>query len=257
MTENTPPEDKTDDHKDKIADSDRLDSNANDPILLPAVVPIFPLSNVLLLPCAKLPLNIFEPRYLDMVDYALGHDRLIGMVQPREQGNEGITSTPPVYEMGCMGRITSFNETGDGRYGITLLGISRFTIIEEIEQEPGSAQNGEETFEFRDFRLAHVNYETFIEDLNDAKIDADKRRDLLKSIKAYLQANDIEADWGTIADAADYALITSLTMLCPFTASEKQALLECNDIHQRSELLGNLMMLSINHNDRSTPSIIH
>ncbi|MBT4889407.1 MAG: hypothetical protein HON65_07635 [Rhodospirillales bacterium] len=217
----------------------KADSN-----ILPDVIPIFPLSDVLLLPCAKLPLNIFEPRYLEMVDYALAHNRLIGIIQPRQSGEEKNTEEPDVYDMGCLGRIINFSEIGDGRYAITLLGLSRFTIQSEL---PVS----------ENFRLANVDYETFIEDLNDSKISVAQRDDLLKTVRVYLSANEIDADWETIEDAADYALITSLSMLCPFSAGEKQALLECDNILDRTHLLSNLMTLSLHDTDAADQGAIH
>lgn len=212
--------------------------------ILPDVIPIFPLSNALLLPCAKMPLNIFEPRYIDMVDYCMGHDRLIGMVQPRVEGEEQQESRPEIYAMGCLGRVVSFNESGDGRYGITLLGVSRFTITQE---QPSDYS----------FRLVRADYETFVEDLNETTIQPQQRIALLKTVKAYLSAHGIDAQWSTIDDAADYALITSLSMLCPFTASEKQALLECDTIDDRSILLDKLMSLSLHKSKPGKPTTLH
>ncbi len=234
----------------------------------PAIIPIFPLANVLMLPYSKLALNIFEPRYLEMIEYALAHNRAIGMVQtrivPHETDTE-ITSDavskvmgnvlddvldnvlddrPAVYKTGCLGRIISFEETGDGRFSITLMGVCRFTITEERPQS-------------HNFRLVHADYEIPTEDINDATISPPQRANLMNTVKAYLVAKEIDADWSSIERAADLDLVTSLAMLCPFNAGEKQALLECDDILERSRLLTNLMTLSLHADNTGEKPIIH
>lgn len=241
----------------------------------PAIIPIFPLANVLMLPYAKLALNIFEPRYLEMVEYALAHNRAIGMVQTRLSPNKK-TKTPPitisgttngavskvmgnalevvlddlsseqpaVYKTGCLGRIISFEETGDGRFGITLIGVSRFTITEELPQT-------------LNFRLVHADYGLNVETTSDATVSPPQRTNLINTVKEYLKAKDIQADWSSIEQAADLDLVTSLAMLCPFNAGEKQALLECNDILEISHLLVNIMTLSLHGDQTSKKPIIH
>jgi len=200
--------------------------------LLPATLPIFPLTGVLLLPGATLPLNIFEPRYLNMVEEALGNGRVIGMVQPKAAGVESPDGEPTVYETGCAGRIISFAETGDGRFAITLLGMCRFRIDSELPLRSG-------------YRVVVPDYSPFFDDLDDDQCHVPDRESLLTTVEAYFIANGIDADWSSIEGAADAALITTLSMLCPFDPSEKQALLECENTALRGQLLGNLMALSL------------
>lgn len=219
--------------------------------LLPAELPIFPLTGVLLLPGATLPLNIFEPRYLNMIEDALGSGRVIGMVQPKSTGMESPEGKvvespdgePAVYRTGCAGRIISFSETGDGRFAITLLGLCRFRIAEELKLLSG-------------YRRVSPDYSLFYEDLEDDENTVPHRESLLTTVEAYFLANGIDADWSTIEGAADSALVTTLSMLCPFGPSEKQALLECEDTTARGELLGNLMSLSL-HGDAAHHGVRH
>ena len=203
--------------------------------LLPDALPLFPLRGVLLLPGATLPLNIFEPRYLNMVEDALGNGRIIGMVQPKIADVESPGGEPTVYETGCAGRIISFEETGDGRFTITLLGVCRFRIETELPLQSG-------------YRVVGPDFNPFFDDLNDDDCNVPDRESLLTTVEAYFSAKDIEADWASIEGAADSALITTLSMLCPFDPSEKQALLECDTTIQRGQLLGDLMALSMHGN---------
>lgn len=190
---------------------------------LPDVVPIFPLSAALLLPGGRMPLNIFEPRYLEMVDEAIGGPRLIAMVQPRLDGALRSDGEPELCEVGCLGRITSFAETGDGRYLIALQGVARFRIVEELSME-------------RPFRVCRIA--SFAADLNEEggaeEID---RKALLKAFRHYLEANGLEADWDSIARAENATLVNALSMMSPYGASEKQALLEAPDLRTRAETL--------------------
>jgi len=210
---------------------------------LPLDVPIFPLSGVLMLPDAKLPLNVFEPRYLNLIDDALGAGRLVGIVQPVESGVESPAGQPPVYNIGSLGRIVSFAETGDGRFVITLLGLSRFRIINELPLARG-------------YRRAAISYAGFEGDLDEDHGRIANRPRLMETVKAYFSQAGIDADWSTIEDAEDTALVTSLAMLCPFDAGEKQALLECAGTPERSEMLIDLMVLAI-HGDTSPTSMRH
>jgi len=200
--------------------------------LLPDALPLFPLKGVLLLPGATLPLNIFEPRYLNMVEDALGNGRIIGMIQPKIANVESPGGEPAVYETGCAGRIVSFEETGDGRFTIMLLGMCRFRIESELPLQSG-------------YRVVCPDFNPFFDDLNDDECRVPDREALLTTVGAYFIANDIEADWSSIEGAADSALITTLSMLCPFDPIEKQALLECENTILRGQLLGNLMALSL------------
>lgn len=210
---------------------------------LPDTVPVFPLSGVLLLPDAKLPLNVFEPRYLNMVEDALGQDRMIGILQPRDDGVESPAGEPPIYDVGCLGRIVSFSETGDGRFVITLLGMSRFRIAEELPL-------------YRGYRRARLDYGGFEVDLDEDGGAVDDRPRLMEAVEAYFSQAGINADWSTIEDADDTALVTSLSMLCPFEAGEKQALLECPDTRARGAMLIDLMVLAM-HGDGASSTMRH
>ncbi|MGF1455870.1 MAG: LON peptidase substrate-binding domain-containing protein [Alphaproteobacteria bacterium] len=197
---------------------------------LARTIPVFPLSGALLLPRGRLPLNIFEPRYLSMVDDALAHHRLIGMVQPRQPDDRA--SRPEVYDLGCVGRLTGFNEVPDGRYMITLTGVCRFRIENELET-------------VTPYRQMAVDYDAFARDL-DASSDEPviDRDELVGNLKAYLETFDLQADWDSIAQAPLETLINSLSMICPFEAGEKQALLEAPTVKGRAEALVALLKIA-------------
>jgi Lon protease-like protein len=191
---------------------------------LPAEIPVFPLSGALLLPSGQMPLNVFEPRYVAMIDAALAGDRLIGMVQPRLD-TRTPTSRPALCEIGCVGRIVQFSESGDGRYVITLSGISRFRIVEEIDA--GTP--------YRQCRIAADPFRDLSEPRRGE--DAVDRDALLKTFRAYLDANGLEADWESVNRASNAGLVTALSMMSPWGASEKQALLESPDHAARAKTL--------------------
>ena len=198
---------------------------------LPAIIPIFPLTGILLLPRARLPLNIFEPRYLAMTSDALAGERLIGMVQPSDP-NASLAGSPPVFPTGCAGRITSFAETDDGRYLITLTGISRFRIREELPLQRG-------------YRRIVAGWDGFAHDRqadDDAGFDRDR---LVRGLKAYFQQQQIGADWEAIGKAPGERLVASIAMICPFEPSEKQALLEAHDLAARAELLTAIVEMAV------------
>ncbi|MBX9465052.1 MAG: LON peptidase substrate-binding domain-containing protein [Aquamicrobium sp.] len=190
---------------------------------LPETIPVFPLEAALLLPGGRMPLNIFEPRYLEMVDHALSHQRLVGMVQPRLDGALRDDGEPELCEVGCLGRLTSFAETGDGRYLISLQGVCRFRVLSEMAVKTP----------FRQCRI-----KSFIADLDleagAAEID---RPALLKAFRAYLKANDLDADWESVSRAENAMLVNALSMMAPYGAAEKQALLEAPDLKTRAETL--------------------
>jgi len=194
---------------------------------LPRVLPIFPLGGVLLLPGGRLPLNIFEPRYLAMFDDALASHRLIGMIQPCEEG--GGEAVPKVYETGCVGRITSFTETDDGRYLVTLCGLIRFDVAREL---PAGS-----------YRQVEPDYSRFANDLEEDCSSID-RAQLMKVLGAYFEANSIEGDWEAIEQTGDERLVTSLAMICPLGAPEKQALLESMTLTERAEALTAIMEMA-------------
>ena len=202
---------------------------------LPRVIPIFPLSGALLLPGGMLPLNIFEPRYLNMTQAALasGH-RAIGMIQPErdEPERDKIGDSPSVYGIGCAGRVVSFAETDDGRLLITLSGMCRFTVVEELPLKDG-------------YRRVVADYSRYHGDMSlDAGADIGRAR-LLELLRAYLEREGIEANWGAIEGADDARLVASLAMMCPFRASEKQAVLEAPDLTERARVIVTLLEMAL------------
>jgi Lon protease-like protein len=190
---------------------------------LPKTVPVFPLSGALLLPSGQLPLNIFEPRYLAMVDAALAGDRLIGMIQPAFDALE--SDAPALCEIGCLGRITQFSETGDGRHAIVLSGVTRFRVMEELVTDTL----------YRQVRISIADFSDLTEPRNGE--EAVDRSALLRTFRDYLQANDMEADWDSVDRASNAGLVTALAMMSPWGPPEKQALLECPDHATRARTL--------------------
>ncbi|MBT5107310.1 MAG: peptidase S16 [Rhodospirillaceae bacterium] len=193
---------------------------------LPGVLPVFPLTGVLLLPRGRLPLNIFEPRYLNMIRDGLAPPRMIGMIQPAKAQSEAEETDPKLYATGCAGRITQFEETDDGRFVLSLLGVCRFDIVEELAQ-----QNG--------YRRCTVDWSQYAQDMtNPAETAAPFNRNRLRPpLERYFQRRDINANWDAIDKLDDDRLINTIAMLCPFAAPEKQALLEAPGQIQRGELL--------------------
>jgi uncharacterized protein len=195
------------------------------PIEMPGVIPVFPLPGALLLPRGQMPLNIFEPRYLAMVDDALrdGH-RLIGMIQP-DASHGGQSDKPRLYTIGCAGRITQLAESGDGRYLIELTGVARFRIEEELKVATP-------------YRQCRVTYAPFADDFVARKGEnAVDRSALLSALTEFLNANDLNADWEGIERAPNEALVNALSMMSPYGTAEKQALLEAPDLKTRAEIL--------------------
>lgn len=188
-----------------------------------AVIPVFPLSAALLLPGGRLPLNIFEPRYLAMTDHALAGARLIGLIQPRLDGGRRTDGEPELCEVGCVGRMVAVSESGDGRYLVTLNGICRFRVREELSVPTP----------FRQCRIAPFEHD-LDEAAADEKVD---RQAVLKAFRAYLHANNLEADWDSVNQAESASLVNALSMMVPYGAAEKQALLEAPDLKSRAETL--------------------
>lgn len=194
---------------------------------LPQVIPLFPLDGALLLPRGQLPLNIFEPRYLNMIDDAMAGERIVGMIQTAG----GQRARPNLARIGCAGRITSYAETSDGRYLITLTGVARFRIEAEI---PGQTP----------YRQAKVSYAGFELDLKPPADDqAFDREGFLEALKAYLGRRALDVDWETARAAPEEALVNSLSMALPFEPSEKQALLEAKTLDDRLRALTALMRI--------------
>ena len=195
------------------------------PIEMPGVIPVFPLPGALLLPRGQMPLNIFEPRYLAMVDDSLrdGH-RLIGMIQP-DVAHGGPADKPILYTIGCVGRITQLAESGDGRYLIELTGVARFRVEEELKVATP-------------YRQCRVTYAPFADDFVARKGEnAVDRAAVLSALRDFLKANDLKADWDGIDNAPNEALVNALSMMSPYGTAEKQALLEAPDLKTRAEIL--------------------
>jgi|SRR5215207_448939 len=195
------------------------------PFDLPETIPVFPLSGALLLPRGQMPLNIFEPRYLEMVDDAMtDRHRLIGMIQP-DAAHPGPEAKPNLYKIGCVGRITQLAETGDGRYLIQLTGIARFKLTEELTVATA-------------YRQCRVDYQPYADDFIARKGEEEvDRQAVLDALKAFLEANDLKADWEGIENAPNEALVNALAMMSPYGPAEKQALLEAPDLKTRAEIL--------------------
>ena len=192
---------------------------------LAGVIPIFPLPGALLLPRGQMPLNIFEPRYIAMVDAALmSGNRLIGMIQP-DPAHPGSEDHPNLYRVGCVGRITQIAETGDGRYLMQLTGISRFRVEEEL---PVTTP----------FRQCRVTYAPFTDDFIARKgEEAVDRQAVLQALSDFLKANNLKTDWEGIENAPNEALVNALAMMSPYGTAEKQAMLEAPDLKTRAEIL--------------------
>ncbi len=214
---------------------------------LPDELAVFPLPGSVLLPWGRLPLNIFEPRYLNMMLDALKSERIIGMIQP-DQNKSGrgrataerpsesniitLQAEPPLYTVGCAGRIASFEETEDGRMLVSLKGIIRFRIAQEIEGRKG-------------YRRVKPIYDEFKADMEaPPKVDFD-RDTIIDALKPYLDAQGMKVNMDVIKNLSDSTLVTSLCMICPFDSREKQALLECATLQQRAETLTALLQMGV------------
>ncbi|WP_321336653.1 LON peptidase substrate-binding domain-containing protein [uncultured Cohaesibacter sp.] len=199
---------------------------------IPAIIPVFPLEEALLLPRTQMPLNIFEERYLMMIDYAMHKDRIIGIIQPLEPEGDPAESeapeklyAPKLQKVGCLGRISAYGETGDGRVLVTLSGICRFKMVKEMLTD-------------LPFRLAEIDCEGYVQDLTEGLGEDQVDRDgLLEAFRAFLEANDMEADWDSIGKSSNEVLVNSLSMMSPYGLAEKQALLEAESLALRADTL--------------------
>ncbi|MGO9134290.1 MAG: LON peptidase substrate-binding domain-containing protein [Methylovirgula sp.] len=194
-----------------------------DPDEVPSVIAVFPLTGALLLPRGELPLNIFEPRYLAMIDDAMKSHRIIGMIQPEE--NSSYRDVPGLLQIGCAGRITQLAETGDGRYHLTLTGIARFRILEEI---PAMTPYRQCRIDFSEFRT------DFTPSIGENAVDRDS---VIRTLRDFAEANQLQIDWNSIHEAPNEALVNALAMMSPYGPKEKQALLEAPDLKARAEVL--------------------
>jgi Lon protease-like protein len=196
------------------------------PADLPEILPVFPLPGALLLPRGQMPLNIFEPRYLAMVDDAFrdGH-RLIGMIQPDIAHSPKNSDKPALFRVGCAGRITQLAESGDGRYILELTGVSRFKVLEELEVLTA-------------YRQCKVDFFAFADDFT-ARVGEDEvnREALLVALADFLKANNLKVDWEGVESAPNEALVNALAMMSPYGPPEKQAMLEAPDLKTRAEIL--------------------
>ena len=198
---------------------------------LPTEFSVFPLAGALLLPHTRLPLNIFEPRYLALVEDALGHGRLFGMIQPDPSHPDGPNG-PALFAVGCLGRLIAFSETDDNRFLITLAGLIRFRVLAELPPERG-------------YRLVHANFSSFAADLAPTPPTSGiARAPLLTALRAYLTARGLGADWKALDSMPEERLVGALSTLCPFAPTEKQALLEAPDEPARGETLLALLRLN-------------
>ncbi|MDP6706481.1 MAG: LON peptidase substrate-binding domain-containing protein [Alphaproteobacteria bacterium] len=197
---------------------------------LPERIPVFPLPGVLLLPGGRLPLNIFEQRYLDMTRDAWDSTRLIGMIQPEDPTDSAFE--PALYRVGCAGRITSFDETDDGRYIIVLTGQARFRIVTELDRETL-------------YRQIVADWQPYLADLGTEDEGGVDRERLLPALHAYLTLNGIEVEWRAVEKAPATVLVNQLAMVCPFSPGEKQALLEAADLTERSRVMTALVEMAL------------
>ena len=191
---------------------------------MPGVLPLFPLSGALLLPRGQLPLNVFEPRYIAMVDDALKSHRMIGMIQPDVQAG-AERPVPPLFRIGCAGRITQFAETDDDRYMVVLTGVARFTLVEEVAT-------------VTPYRQSRIDFAPFAGDfrpsVGEESVD---RGGVLKALRDFAEEKNLQIDWKSINEAPNEALVNALSMMSPFGPREKQALLEAGDLKGRAEVL--------------------
>ncbi len=202
-----------------------INADYRGPAELPEVIPVFPLPGALLLPRGQMPLNIFEQRYLAMVDDAFrdGH-RLIGMIQP-DAVHSADEEHPSLFKVGCVGRITQLAESGDGRYILELTGVSRFEVLDELTV-------------LTPYRQCKVDYFPFVDDFTARKGEDDVDRDALVAVLGdFLKANNLKVDWDGIHKAPNEALVNALAMMSPYGPPEKQAMLEAPDLKTRAEIL--------------------
>jgi Lon protease-like protein len=191
---------------------------------MPATLPVFPVAGALLLPRRPIQLTVFESRYLEMLDDALSGERLIGMIQP-SGGDDAVEPTPELCAVGCVGRIVQYAEIGDGRCFLTLMGLARFRVAAEIPSE-------------KPYRTIRADFSSFFEDFHEGAGENDvDRRALVDTLRDFARANELKIDWNDVEQASNEALVNALSMMSPYGAREKQALLEATDLKSRAEIL--------------------
>lgn len=208
------------------------------PADLPQTIPLFPLVGAILMPRGVLALNVFEPRYLNMVDDALGGDRLIGMIQPAT--GEEDEATPDLADVGTVARLTAFQETGDGRYLITLTGICRFSLEREFDARTP-------------YRQAIVGYEAFAEDLAPSSGERIDRINLISTLKRYSAAHGYQVDWDSVEQTNTETIVNIAAQLCPLDPAAKQALLEAQTLEDRAKALTALLIWDVAGDDNQRP----
>ena len=227
----------------------KLSERYRGPADVPQRIPVFPLCRAILLPRATLPLNIFEPRYLQMVEDVMSTSRVLGMVQPTGSGEEEdqespVSRTAPLRRIGCAGRITSYQELDDDRLLISLSGIARFEVVDEVELA-------------KPYRVCTVSYERFVGDFTPgAGEDQVDRKALLGALKAFLQSRGLKADWAAVSKTPTEALVNSLAMVNPYGSEEKQALIEAADLKTRADMLVALAEMDIKAGSRGPGSTL-
>ncbi len=206
-----------------------MDGSYPGPGRLPSEIAVFPLAGALLLPHGKLPLHIFEPRYKAMVEDALAENRMFGMIQP-DAAPEDDDGVPALFQVGCLGRLSSFSETEDGRYLIALSGLVRFDVVTELAERRG-------------YRRVAADFTRFMHDLDPPSESLPQRDAMIAALRAYFAANGFEANWEAIEAMESDALVVTLCMVCPFDPPEKQALLEAATPADRADALVTLLKI--------------
>ena len=195
---------------------------------LPKIIPVFPLSNFIIFPKTTVPLNIFEPRYIDMINDSMKSDKIIGMIQPRNSSNEN--NNPDLHEIGCIGKITSFRESEDGRYLIELKGLIRFFNISEIKTD-------------KKYRILNVKYDEFLDDLSekDKELNFSDLELIFKSLKSLFEKKGFIINWKALEKQSLDEIINALSMASPFSLEEKQVLLEAKDLNVRKNKISEIL----------------